>query len=231
MNLQRRALSLVVGGLTRGFLRRRAIRRKPRRRRAAANADAAVQIIADGCSQVEVHGAGLMVAAGRIATVAHVVAGAKQIEVRGANGSAPATVVYFDPILDVAVLEGRPRAGRRRSPSAPRHRAITAPSPSIATMRPSSCRPRCSGWSTFARPTSTARASTCGPGTKLTLDIQAGDSGAVVVVGRQGHRPGLGHQPPRRGPGVGDADLVDRRPSRRQTRRSTTGAAPDERAG
>src|SRR4051794_8813601 len=67
-------------------------------------ADAAVQVIANGCREVEVHGAGMMVADGKIATVAHVVAGATSVDVRGANGSRPATVVYFDPVLDVAVL-------------------------------------------------------------------------------------------------------------------------------
>ncbi len=67
--------------------------------------DAAVQIVADGCRSADVHGAGMMIAQGRVATVAHVVAGATQIEVRSASGTAEATVVYFDPILDVAVLK------------------------------------------------------------------------------------------------------------------------------
>ena len=63
-------------------------------------AKSAVQVVANGCSSIEVHGAGLMVGAGRIATVAHVVAGAKSVEVRGVRGTSPATVVYFDPVLD-----------------------------------------------------------------------------------------------------------------------------------
>ncbi|HEY7627772.1 MAG TPA: serine protease [Ilumatobacteraceae bacterium] len=71
--------------------------------------DAAMQVVAFGCSSREVHGAGSMVAEGRIATVAHVVAGAERIEVRGPHGNGAATVVYFDPVLDVAVLKVDPR--------------------------------------------------------------------------------------------------------------------------
>ncbi|MEY2554025.1 MAG: hypothetical protein QOC57_1885, partial [Ilumatobacteraceae bacterium] len=70
--------------------------------------ESAVQVAAIGCRTVEIRGAGLMVANGRIATVAHVVAGATRVEVRGAHGNAEATVVYFDPILDVALLKVDP---------------------------------------------------------------------------------------------------------------------------
>ena len=87
--------------------------------------ESAVQVAATGCRAFEVHGAGMMVGDGRIATVAHVVAGATRLEVRGAHGNAEATVVYFDPVLDVAVLKVDP-AWRHRSLSARPRPAITA---------------------------------------------------------------------------------------------------------
>ncbi|MEP7203502.1 MAG: S1C family serine protease [Ilumatobacteraceae bacterium] len=143
--------------------------------------DASVQIIADGCSQVEVHGAGLMVAKGRIATVAHVVAGAKRIDVRGTHGTSEATVVYFDPVLDVAVLKVDPSLG---SPIAigtasrgDHGRAIVyrdgapvelaAGIQRLVDIRTADIY----GEGTHIR-----------PGYELTIDIQAGDSGSVVVV-------------------------------------------------
>src|SRR6478609_6180983 len=100
MELLRRALAVIACGLIAGScgasglpmaLTTTTVPAAP----AVKIGDAAVQVVANGCSTVEVHGAGLMVAPGRIATVAHVVAGAKDIEVRGAHGTSPATVVYF----------------------------------------------------------------------------------------------------------------------------------------
>jgi len=144
-------------------------------------ADAAVQVVANGCSQVEVHGAGLMVAPGKIATVAHVVAGAKDIEVRGAHGISPATVVYFDPILDVAVLKVDPDL----APSIPIGAASPGDQGSVIVYRddapvelPAAVQRLVNirtadiyGEGTHVR-----------PGYELTLDIRAGDSGAVVVI-------------------------------------------------
>lgn len=144
-------------------------------------ADAAVQVVANGCSQVEVHGAGLMVAPGKIATVAHVVAGAKDIEVRGAHGTSPATVVYFDPILDVAVLKVDPDL----APSIPIGAASPGDQGSVIVYRddapvelPAAVQRLVNirtadiyGEGTHVR-----------PGYELTLDIRAGDSGAVVVI-------------------------------------------------
>jgi hypothetical protein len=119
--------------------------------------DSAVQVVADGCSQFEVHGAGLVVATGKVATVAHVVAGAKRVEVRSARGRADATVVYFDPILDVAVLKVDAGLG---SPI-PIGTASAGDRGSVVVYREG----------THIR-----------PGYELTLDIQSGDSGAVVVM-------------------------------------------------
>ncbi len=144
-------------------------------------ADAAVQVVANGCSQVEVHGAGLMVAPGKIATVAHVVAGAKDIEVRGAHGTSPATVVYFDPILDVAVLKVDPDL----APSIPIGAASPGDQGSVIVYRDDAPVELPAG---VQRLVNIRTADIYGegthvrPGYELTLDIRAGDSGAVVVI-------------------------------------------------
>jgi Trypsin-like peptidase domain len=143
--------------------------------------DSAVQVVATGCSQFAVHGAGLMVAEGKVATVAHVVAGATSVEVRGIHGTAPATVVYLDPILDVAVLKvdaevatpipiGTASAGDRGSVVVYRDDApveLPVEIQRLVDIRTADIY----GEGTHIR-----------PGYELTLDIQAGDSGAVVVM-------------------------------------------------
>jgi S1-C subfamily serine protease len=60
----------------------------------------------DGCGQAQV-GSGWVVARGRVATNAHVVAGAERVtvSVRGTGREHSARVVAFDPRRDVAVLE------------------------------------------------------------------------------------------------------------------------------
>lgn len=173
MNLKRRALYLVIGGLVAVSC---GMATPPPQ-----ITDSAVQIIADGCSQVDVHGAGLMVAEGRIATVAHVVAGATRIEVRGAHGTAEATVVYFDPINDVAVLKvdpglATPIAIGAAEPSD--HGTVIVYRDDAPVELPADVQ----------RLVDIRTADIYGegkhlrPGYELTLDIQAGDSGAVVVV-------------------------------------------------
>jgi hypothetical protein len=142
----------------------------------------ALQVVANGCSTVEVHGAGMMVAPGKVATVAHVVAGAKTIEVRGAHGSGPATVVYFDPVLDLAVLDvdaalatpiaiGSAAPGDHGEVVVYRDDApvqLDADVQRLVQIRTADIY----GTGTHLR-----------PGYELKLDIRAGDSGAVVVVG------------------------------------------------
>lgn len=148
--------------------------------------DAAVQIVADGCRSADVHGAGMMIAEGRVATVAHVVAGATHIEVRSASGAAEATVVYFDPILDVALLKvdaglaapidiGTASAGDHGRVIVYRDDApveLTADIQRLVDIRTADIY----GEGKHLR-----------PGYELAMnpevgDIQAGDSGAVVVV-------------------------------------------------
>jgi hypothetical protein len=149
--------------------------------RAGEITEAAVQIVADGCRQFDVHGAGLMVAEGRIATVAHVVAGATRIEVRGIHGAAEATVVYFDPINDVAVLKVDQglAAPVAIGPAAPGdHGRVIVYRDDAPVELPAEVK----------RLVDIRTADIYGegkhlrPGYELTVDIQAGDSGAVVVV-------------------------------------------------
>jgi S1-C subfamily serine protease len=52
-----------------------------------------------------VEGSGFLYSPNRLMTNAHVVAGVRQPEVRVGNGEVPATVVYYNPDVDVAVLE------------------------------------------------------------------------------------------------------------------------------
>jgi trypsin-like peptidase len=173
MNLQRRALLCAVGGLIAVSC---GVATPPPR-----IMESAVQIVADGCGRVDVHGAGLMVAEGRVATVAHVVAGATRIEVRGIHGATAATVVYFDPINDVAVLKvdaglAAPVAIGAAAPGD--HGNVIVYRDDAPVELPAEVR----------RIVDIRTADIYGegkhlrPGYELTLDIQAGDSGAVVVV-------------------------------------------------
>jgi len=145
-------------------------------------AKSAVQVVAKGCSSIEVHGAGLMVGAGRIATVAHVVAGAKSVEVRGIRGTAQATIVYFDPVLDLAVLKVDPALATPIAIGS----AAAGDRGGVIVYRKDG---------PVELPVSVERlvnirtgdiylqGKYVRPGYELNLDIQAGDSGAVVVIG------------------------------------------------
>ncbi len=79
----------------------------------AVKADAAsvVKIEGQGCGGI-VEGSGFVVNSNLIATNAHVVAGITKPYVFDANGTHEATVVYFDPNLDFAVLKVTHLAGK-----------------------------------------------------------------------------------------------------------------------
>jgi len=70
-----------------------------------------VKIVGDGCGGI-VEGSGFVVRNDLIATNAHVVAGIAQPYVEDANGSHLATVVYFNPNLDFALLKVSDLAGK-----------------------------------------------------------------------------------------------------------------------
>jgi S1-C subfamily serine protease len=63
-----------------------------------------VQVVATGCGNVVVEGTGFVVAPGLVVTNAHVVAGAGSVSENDGVQSEPATVVYFDPDYDLALL-------------------------------------------------------------------------------------------------------------------------------
>jgi hypothetical protein len=144
--------------------------------------ESAVQIAATGCRAFEVRGAGMMVGDGRVATVAHVVAGATKVEVRGAHGTADATIVYFDPILDVAVLKVDPRL----APPIPIGTAAKGDHGTVFVYRDDAPVEKAAE---VQRVVDIRTADIYGagkhlrPGYELHLDIREGDSGAVVVVG------------------------------------------------
>lgn len=69
-----------------------------------------VRIEGSGCGGV-VTGSGFIVADGLIATNAHVVAGIDRPQVVDTDGQRDATVVYFDPLQDIAILEADGLAG------------------------------------------------------------------------------------------------------------------------
>jgi S1-C subfamily serine protease len=71
---------------------------------AAAGESSTVQVLAFGCGLRGGAGSGFVTRPGFVVTNAHVVAGFGQVRVRDAGGEHPATVVGFDPALDVAVL-------------------------------------------------------------------------------------------------------------------------------
>jgi S1-C subfamily serine protease len=70
---------------------------------AAAAIPSTVEIVARACAY-ELTGTGFAVGRGYVVTNAHVVAGSKATNVVAFGGSHPATVVLFDPELDVALL-------------------------------------------------------------------------------------------------------------------------------
>ena len=153
----------------------------PTTARAVNISESAVQVIANGCSSIPIHGAGMMVAPGRIATVAHVVAGAKNVEVRGSHGTEPATIVYFDPVLDVAVLQVDPAM----APPIPIGSASPGDNGSVIVYRDDVPVELPAGVQRLVNIRTGdiyGQGKHVRPGYEFTLDIRAGDSGAVVVI-------------------------------------------------
>jgi S1-C subfamily serine protease len=65
-----------------------------------------VKIEGNGCGGL-VEGSGFVVSSGIVVTNAHVVAGIKQPEILDGSGSFKASVIWFDPNVDLAVLSAR----------------------------------------------------------------------------------------------------------------------------
>lgn len=75
-----------------------------------ADKDSVVRIKGQGCGGI-VSGSGFVAGSGLVATNAHVVAGIRQPYVQDANGTHSATVIWFDPDLDFAILRVNNLAG------------------------------------------------------------------------------------------------------------------------
>lgn len=71
---------------------------------AAAGGPSTVQVLAFGCGALGGAGSGFVTQPGFVVTNAHVIAGFGQVRVRDTAGEHAATVVGFDPRLDIAVL-------------------------------------------------------------------------------------------------------------------------------
>lgn len=76
-----------------------------------ADKDSIVKLAGTGCGGI-VEGSGFVVGKDLIATNAHVIAGIKQPNVQDSNGNHSATVLWFDPALDFAVLRVSNLAGK-----------------------------------------------------------------------------------------------------------------------
>lgn len=72
--------------------------------------DSVVKIEGEGCGGL-VDGSGFVVGEGLVATNAHVVAGVRQPFVEDADGRHRATVIWFNPDLDLAILRANDLAG------------------------------------------------------------------------------------------------------------------------
>jgi hypothetical protein len=148
--------------------------------------EVAVVVEVSGCRNLLEYGGGSFIAADRVLTSAHVVAGASAIEVWNAAGRWTARVAAFDPDLDLAVLE-----------------VDAAQQPSIALPEQAAVVPRGTPGVVMLRrddrlvpvPVELARrveiltediyreGETRRPGYEVRAEIRSGDSGAVVMVG------------------------------------------------
>ena len=90
---------------------------------------AVVRIEGQGCGGI-VEGSGFIVAPGMVATNAHVVAGIKKPYIQDANGTHTASVIWFNPNLDFAVL----RASNLAGPVLPIKTAVATPGTAAAVL-------------------------------------------------------------------------------------------------
>ena len=147
---------------------------------------AAVGIEADGCDLTHARGNGLLVAPGLVLTSAHVLKGSKEIFVARGDRSTTGTIVAFDPNMDLAYLAIEPSFGRSvpigdggvsngDHGTAYVFRSGEPVQIPIKFRRPINIRTQ-----DIYRKGETNR-----PGFELDADIQAGDSGGVVIVNGQ----------------------------------------------
>ncbi len=144
---------------------------------------AAVSIEAGGCDVSNAAGNGLIVAPGLVLTSAHVLKGSTEIVVSRDDRSTTATIVAFDPNMDLAYLaiepsfggtipmgDGDTRNGDRGTAYV--FRSGTPVRVPVVFRRPINIRTE-----DIYRKGETNR-----PGFELDADLKAGDSGGVVIV-------------------------------------------------
>jgi S1-C subfamily serine protease len=148
-------------------------------------ADAAVEVIPVGCGprdgSGDGRGDGLVVAPGRVLTVAHVVAGSDRVDVSTPSGTTTAVVTVFDPANDVAVLAIDPAF----APAIPIGTARTDERGLVVMHRdgtPTVVRVRIADVVTIRTEDIYLDTIHDRPGYVLEAEIVSGDSGGVVVV-------------------------------------------------
>ena len=136
-----------------------------------------------GCSTGQAHGSGIVVAPGLVLTAAHVVKGAKTIAVSNGARDTTASIVAFDPDMDLAYVRlesGLGRAGQISDGEVARGKRGVAYV--FRDGRPTSIPV------TVRRPVNIRtediyiEGETDRPGLELDADIQSGDSGGPVVI-------------------------------------------------
>jgi S1-C subfamily serine protease len=142
---------------------------------------AAVAVVATGCGLIERRGDGLVVAPGRVLTVAHVVAGSDRVEVSTPFGTTTAVVTVFDPANDIAVLS----VDSAFAPAIPLGAAGANDRGVVVVYRegePTIVQVRIARAVTVRTQDIYLDAIHDRPGYELEAEIIAGDSGGVVVI-------------------------------------------------
>jgi S1-C subfamily serine protease len=142
-----------------------------------------VGLTVTGCSTGEAHGSGIVVAPGLVLTAAHVVKGAKSIDVTDGARDATGSIVAFDPQMDLAYVRLDADLG---GASATSDRTVDRGERGLAYVfrdgRPATIPV------TVRRPINIRtediyiEGETNRPGFELDAEIQSGDSGGPVVV-------------------------------------------------
>lgn len=142
-----------------------------------------VGLAVTGCSTGQAHGSGIVVAPELVLTAAHVVKGAKTIDVTNGRSATTASIVAFDPEMDLAyvrldgplgrasdISDSEVRRGARGAAYVFRDgRPATIP---VTVRRPVNIRTE----------DVYIEGETNRPGFELDADIRSGDSGGAVVV-------------------------------------------------
>ena len=144
---------------------------------------AVVGLVIDGCDPGEETGSGVFVGPGLVLTAAHVVAGAEAITVFHGERSGAATVVGFDPEMDLAYLTvAWPAGSTVPVGSADVEAGDTGVAYVVRDRQVVALPVRVTRRIQIRTEDIYVQGDTLRPGFELDADIQAGDSGGAVVV-------------------------------------------------